>query len=100
MAVSAHRLYLALTVLGKCDFVRWVGASSSDNCNAFYTDSRAIAAFKRYIRYLLTHKNAYTGKTMANEPAVLAFEVRCSTSDSADRLDWQRGAMAVRRARN
>ena len=59
--------------------MRWVGASSSDNCNAFYTDSRAIAAFKRYIKYLLSHKNAYTGNTMANEPAVLAFEVRIRT---------------------
>ena len=59
--------------------MRWVGASTSNYCASFYTDSRAIAAFKRYIRYLLTHKNAYTGNTMANEPAVLAFEVRVRT---------------------
>ncbi|HEX8632292.1 MAG TPA: cellulase family glycosylhydrolase, partial [Catenuloplanes sp.] len=56
---------------GRRDFTNWFGLPPE----AFYTDARVIAAFKDYIRYLLTHVNPYTGRAYADEPTVLAWEL-------------------------
>ncbi|HEX8348270.1 MAG TPA: carbohydrate binding domain-containing protein [Actinoplanes sp.] len=56
---------------GRADFTNWFGLPA----DAFYTDARVIAAFQEYIRNLLTHVNPYTGRTYANEPAVMAWEL-------------------------
>ena len=42
----------------------------------FYTDRRVIAAFKTYISRLLNHVNAYTGRALKDEPAIMGWEVR------------------------
>ncbi len=38
-------------------------------------DPKAIAATHHYLKQLLTHKNRYTGKTLADDPDVIAFEL-------------------------
>ena len=40
----------------------------------FYTNKTIIEDFKNYIHYLLTHKNQYTGLTMAEDPTVAIIE--------------------------
>jgi len=74
---------------GKHNFVEW--ASPNDphlaNCRLplcvkepeaslcpFYTDPKVIAAFKAYVRALLTHVNQYTGTALKDEPAILGWE--------------------------
>lgn len=40
----------------------------------FYTDKTIVGDFKNYIKYLLTHKNQYTGLSMAEDPTVAIVE--------------------------
>jgi mannan endo-1,4-beta-mannosidase len=40
----------------------------------FYTNQTIIGDFKNYINYLLTHKNKYTGISMAEDPTVAIIE--------------------------
>jgi hypothetical protein len=76
---------------GKVDFVNWVDPEMehAENCVLplcvkepaaslcpFYTDRRVIAAFKTYITRLLNHVNAYTGRALKDEPAIMGWEVR------------------------
>lgn len=56
---------------GRHDFTDWLGLPE----DAFYTDSRAVSAFERYIDHLLDHVNPYTGLAYKNDPTVLAFEL-------------------------
>ncbi|GAM83792.1 hypothetical protein ANO11243_017820 [Dothideomycetidae sp. 11243] len=41
--------------------------------NFFYTRPDIIAAFKRYINKIITHKNKYNGLTYAEDTAIIAF---------------------------
>lgn len=69
---------------GKFDFLRWGGynltggasdASANPLVQAFYTDAGVVAAFKAYVRVLLTgHVNPYTGLTYGEDPTVFAVE--------------------------
>jgi hypothetical protein len=43
-----------------------------DPCYPFYGNGTVIAAFKAYLRLLLTHVNSYTGIALTDEPAILA----------------------------
>jgi len=40
----------------------------------FYTNSTIISAYKGYLKYWLTHKNQYTGLTLAEDPTVSIIE--------------------------
>jgi mannan endo-1,4-beta-mannosidase len=40
----------------------------------FYTNKTIIQDFKNYIQHLMTHKNAYTGLTYAEDPTIFAYE--------------------------
>jgi hypothetical protein len=55
----------------RMDFTGWLGL---DNHSAFYTDERAIAAFRAYVKRRLEHVNPYTGRRARDEPAIMAWE--------------------------
>ncbi|KAI1203036.1 glycoside hydrolase superfamily [Nemania serpens] len=66
---------------GKYNFLRWAGfnlTQSTDSNNPeiqqFYTNPRIVAAFKSYIKTLLTHKNKYNHLTYAEDPTIFAYE--------------------------
>ncbi|QLQ38406.1 carbohydrate binding domain-containing protein [Micromonospora robiginosa] len=60
---------------GRYDFLRWLGLSTDDDGALFYTDPAARAAFKQYVRTLLTHVNRYTGKAYVDDPTIMAWEL-------------------------
>ncbi|SBT43460.1 carbohydrate binding domain-containing protein [Micromonospora auratinigra] len=60
---------------GRYDFLRWLGLSTDADGAAFYTDPRARAAYKQYVRTLLTHVNRYTGTAYTQDPTILAWEL-------------------------
>ncbi|MGC4892086.1 carbohydrate binding domain-containing protein [Micromonospora sp. DT227] len=60
---------------GRYDFLRWLGLSTDDDGALFYTDPAARAAFKQYVRTLLTHVNRYTGKAYPDDPTIMAWEL-------------------------
>ncbi|HYN97339.1 MAG TPA: carbohydrate binding domain-containing protein [Pilimelia sp.] len=78
---QAHRLGLRLLIPltdnwsyyhgGFRDFTTWLGLPES----AFYTDPRAVAAFKEYIAVLLNHVNPITGRALRAEPTIMAWEL-------------------------
>lgn len=66
---------------GKYDFLRWAGFNLTQTSGAndplvqqFYTNATIVEAFKTYIRTLLTHVNAYTNLTYAEDPTIFAYE--------------------------
>ncbi|KAJ4400648.1 hypothetical protein N0V82_010899, partial [Gnomoniopsis sp. IMI 355080] len=66
---------------GKYDFLRWAGFNLTQTSGAndplvqqFYTNATIVEAFKVYIRTLLTHVNAYTNLTYAEDPTIFAYE--------------------------
>jgi mannan endo-1,4-beta-mannosidase len=66
---------------GKYNFLRWAGfnlTQSHDSNNPqiqqFYTNQTVVAAFKDYIKVLLTHVNQYTNMTYADDPTIFAYE--------------------------
>ncbi|MFB9239323.1 carbohydrate binding domain-containing protein [Plantactinospora siamensis] len=60
---------------GRYDFLRWLGLSTDNNGALFYTDPGARAAFKEYVRHLLTHVNRYTGVRYTDDPTIMAWEL-------------------------
>ncbi|MFI7221550.1 carbohydrate binding domain-containing protein [Micromonospora maritima] len=60
---------------GRYDFLRWLGLSTDDDGALFYTDPAARAAFKQYVRTLLTHVNRYTGTAYTDDPTIMAWEL-------------------------
>lgn len=66
---------------GKYDFLRWAGFNLTQTSDAnsplvqqFYTNATIVEAFKGYVRTLLTHVNAYTNITYAQDPTIFAYE--------------------------
>ncbi|GAA5820856.1 hypothetical protein JCM3770_007270 [Rhodotorula araucariae] len=59
---------------GKYDFLRFTGVSNANKGAAFFTNQKAIDAYKAYIVKLLSHRNVYSGVTWANDPTILAWE--------------------------
>ncbi|MFI2714460.1 carbohydrate binding domain-containing protein [Micromonospora sp. NPDC018662] len=60
---------------GRYDFLRWLGLSTENDGALFYTDPAARAAFKQYVRTLLSHVNRYTGKAYPDDPTIMAWEL-------------------------
>lgn len=66
---------------GYHSFTDWLGLSSSKNCpsaacaSIFYTNLKAIAAFKRYISVMLNHVNVYTGVANKDNPTIMSWEI-------------------------
>ncbi|KAK8089614.1 glycoside hydrolase, partial [Apiospora hydei] len=66
---------------GKYTFLRWAGLNLTQSADAnnpaiqqFYTNATIVAAFKDYIAQVATHRNPYTGRTYADDPAIFAYE--------------------------
>ncbi|GAA98564.1 glycoside hydrolase family 5 protein [Mixia osmundae IAM 14324] len=59
---------------GKYTFLRWLGLSTGNYGNAFFTSSAAITAYRAYIKAFITHKNQYNGLTYAQDPTIIAWE--------------------------
>ena len=67
---------------GKFSFLRFrgidVNATAEQPLNAdvqkFYTDRTIVNDFKKYLKYLITHVNPYTGLSYAEDPTIFAYE--------------------------
>ncbi|KAI1118892.1 glycoside hydrolase superfamily [Nemania sp. NC0429] len=66
---------------GKYNFLRWAGFnltqttdSNNPEIQQFYTNPKIVAAFKSYIKTLLTHRNKYNHLTYAEDPTIFAYE--------------------------
>lgn len=66
---------------GKYNFLRWAGFNLTQTSDAnsplvqqFYTNATIVESFKGYVRTLLTHVNAYTNITYAQDPTIFAYE--------------------------
>lgn len=57
------------------DYLRWLGLSTADDGAAFYTDPDARAAYQRYVKQLLQHRNPYTGLRYTDDPTIMAWEL-------------------------
>src|SRR3954465_15702190 len=75
----AHRKGIRV-IIPFVDQAKWWGgigeyaACRGKSADAFWTDPQIIDDFKKTIRYLLTHKNIYTGVESRNEPAIFGWE--------------------------
>lgn len=77
---------------GMPQYVKWVGGTQHDE---FYTNPKLKQAYKNYVKFLLTHKNQYTGIPYNKEPAIMTLqltnEARAQTDPSGDLLvNWTR----------
>lgn len=72
---------------GMPQYVKWVGGTQHDE---FYTNPRLRQAYKEYVKFLLTHKNQYTGIPYNEEPAIMTLqltnEARAQSDKSGDLL--------------
>ncbi|KAK4046663.1 hypothetical protein OIO90_006475 [Microbotryomycetes sp. JL221] len=59
---------------GKYVFLRWLGLSSANAGSAFYTETKAIDAYKQYINKMMTRVNTYTGVRYGDDPTIMAYE--------------------------
>ena len=57
------------------DYLRWLGLSMDDDGALFYTDPDARAAYQRFVRQLLQHRNPYTGLRYVDDPTIMAWEL-------------------------
>lgn len=53
-------------------YVQQVGLKNHED---FYTNPKVISAFENYIKFLLDHKNIYTGIQYKNDPTIMAWEI-------------------------
>lgn len=66
---------------GYHDFINWLGLAPHVRCyseqcaTVFYTNPKAIAAFKRYISVFLNHVNVYTGVPNKDNPTIMCWEI-------------------------
>ena len=77
---------------GMPQYVKWAGGSQHDE---FYTRPELRQAYKDYVKFILTHKNQYTGVPYNKEPAIMTIqltnEARAQTDKSGDLLvNWTR----------
>ena len=57
------------------DYLRWLGLSTDDDGALFYTDPDARAAYQRFVKQLLQHRNPYTGLRYVDDPTIMAWEL-------------------------
>jgi hypothetical protein len=57
------------------DFLRWLGLSTDNDGALFYTDPDARAAYQQYVRTVLQHRNPITGRRLADDPTIMAWEL-------------------------
>jgi len=57
------------------DYLRWLGLSTDDDGALFYSDPDARAAYQRFVKQLLQHRNPYTGLRYADDPTIMAWEL-------------------------
>lgn len=77
---------------GMQQYVKWAGGKEHDE---FYTNPQLRQAYKHYVKFLLTHKNQYTGVPYNKEPAIMTLqltnEARAQSDKSGDLLvNWTR----------
>ncbi|HDU5044751.1 TPA: cellulase family glycosylhydrolase [Klebsiella aerogenes] len=75
---------------GMGQYVKWAGKTQHDD---FYRDENIKNAYKNYVKFLLTHKNQYTGIPYNEEPTIMTLqltnEARASSDPSGDLLvNW------------
>lgn len=57
------------------DYLRWLGLSTDDDGALFYTDPDARAAYQRFVKQLVQHRNPYTGLRYVDDPTIMAWEL-------------------------
>lgn len=62
---------------------KWLGLKEPKD---FYTDPRAKAAYKDYVRHVLDHVNPYTGLAYKNDPTIMSWELGNELNDMT--RDW------------
>lgn len=62
---------------GYTNITGWLGLEPK----AFYTDARAIAAYKEYIAHVLNHVNPYTGLALKDDPTVMSWSLGNELND-------------------
>ncbi|WP_371484044.1 carbohydrate binding domain-containing protein [Kitasatospora sp. NBC_00315] len=63
---------------GHTDITEWLGLADP---KAFYTDPRAIAAYKDYISHVLNHVNPYTGLAYKDDPTIMSWSLGNELND-------------------
>ncbi len=63
---------------GHTDLTEWLGLADP---KAFYTDPRAIAAYKDYISHVLDHVNPYTGLAYKDDPTIMSWSLGNELND-------------------
>ena len=77
---------------GMPKYVEWAGGTEHDD---FYKNPRLRQAYKDYVKFILTHKNQYTGVPYNQEPTIMTIqltnEARAQSDKSGDLLvNWTR----------
>lgn len=77
---------------GMPQYVKWAGGTQHDE---FYSRPELRQAYKDYVKFILTHKNQYTGVPYNKEPTIMTIqltnEARAQTDKSGDLLvNWTR----------
>lgn len=64
---------------GMTQYVEWASEESYESDlakhDAFYTNDRVKDLFKKYVRYVLTRTNTYTGVDYRNDPTIMMWEL-------------------------
>lgn len=60
---------------GKKQYMKWTGKNPLTEEASFYTDPEIKSIFEKYITYILSRKNTYTGIRYADDPAILAWDI-------------------------
>ncbi|PWI12714.1 hypothetical protein DI272_43325 [Streptomyces sp. Act143] len=82
---------------GYSTLARWLGLKDPKD---FYTDARAKAAYKEYVRTVLDHVNPYTGLAYKDDPTIMSWELGNELNDMTrswvDEMGAYVGALAPR----
>ncbi|MER7573430.1 carbohydrate binding domain-containing protein [Streptomyces sp. NPDC126514] len=87
----AHGLRLIVPLTDQWDYyhggyptmAKWLGLKDPKD---FYTDPRARAAYKEYVRHVLDHVNPYTGLAYKDDPTIMSWELGNELNDMT--RDW------------
>lgn len=70
----------ALSYYGsKYTFLRWLGVSTANYGNLFYSDANVINAFRQYVTQMINRRNPYNGLRYGDDPTIVMWETgQCS----------------------